>query len=147
MNLKEQLSEDMKAAMRAREEVRLSAIRMLRAAIKNKEIEVGHELADDEILRVIQGMVKQRRDSIEAFEKGGRQDLVDREAREIGTLEAYLPPAASEADVERAVREAIAATGAAGPKDMGAVMKEAMKRLGGAADGKRVNEAARRLLA
>src|SRR4029077_5866463 len=117
---------------------------MLRAAIKNKEIEVGHDIADEEIVRLIHGMVKQRRDSIEAFEKGGRQDLVDREAREIGTLEAYLPPAASDADGEGAGQEDIAPTGAAGPKDMGAVMKEAMNRLGGSADGKRVNEAARR---
>ena len=147
MSLKARLLEEMKRAMKAREEVRLSAIRMLRSAIKNKEIEIGHELSDDEVVRVVQTMCKQRKDSIEAFGKGGRQDLVDRESRELEILEGYLPPPVSEADIERVVREVVAETGAKSMKEMGTVMKEALKRLGGAVDGKRVNEAVRRVLA
>ena len=147
MSLKTRLEEEMKRAMKAREEVRLSAIRMLRSAIKNKEIEIGHELSDDEVVRVVQTMCKQRKDSIEAFGKGGRQDLVDKESRELEILEGYLPPPVSEADIERIVREVVAETGAKSMKEMGTVMKEALKRLGGAVDGKRVNEAVRRVLA
>ena len=146
MSLKARLEEEMKRAMKAREEVRLSAIRMLRSAIKNKEIEIGHELSDDEVVRVVQTMCKQRKDSIEAFGKGGRQDLVDRESRELEILEGYLPPPVSEADIERVVREVVAETGAKSMKEMGTVMKEALKRLGGAVDGKQVNEAVRRVL-
>ena len=146
MSLKTRLEEEMKRAMKAREEVRLSAIRMLRSAIKNKEIEIGHELSDDEVVRVVQTMCKQRKDSIEAFGKGGRQDLVDRESRELEILEGYLPPPVSEADIERVVREVVAETGAKSMKEMGTVMKEALKRLGGAVDGKQVNEAVRRVL-
>ena len=146
MSLKTRLEEEMRSAMKAREEVRLSAIRMLRSAIKNKEIEIGHELSDDEVVRVVQTMCKQRKDSIEAFGKGGRQDLVDRESRELEILEGYLPPPVSEADIERVVREVVAETGAKSMKEMGTVMKEALKRLGGAVDGKQVNEAVRRVL-
>ena len=146
MSLKTRLEEEMKSAMKAREEVRLSAIRMLRSAIKNKEIEIGHELSDDEVVRVVQTMCKQRKDSIEAFRKGGRQDLVDKESQELEILEGYLPPPISEADIERVVREVVAETGAKSMKEMGTVMKEALKRLGGAVDGKQVNEAVRRVL-
>ena len=146
MGLKARLDEDMKTALKAREEVRLSTIRILRSAIKNKEIEVGHELSDDEVIRVVQSMGKQRNDSIEAFEKGGRQDLADRERQELSILESYLPPPVSGEDIERVVREVLVETGAKSMKEMGLVMKESLKRLGGAVDGKRVNEAVRRAL-
>ena len=147
MSLEGRLANDMKAALKGREEIRLSAIRMLRAAIKNKEIELGHALSDEEVLRAIQTMVKQRKDSIEAFKQGGRPDLVERETEEMTVLEGYLPPPLSEEEIERVVREVITATGAKTAKDIGMVMKEAMKRLGGAADGKRVNEVVRRIIA
>ena len=146
MGLKARLGEDMKTALKAREEVRLSTIRMTRSAIKNKEIEVGHELSDEEVIRVVQSMCKQRDDSIQAFEKGGRKDLADRERQELGILRSYLPPPVSGEDIDRVVGEVVAESGAKSVKDMGVVMKEAMRRLGGTADGKRVNEAVRRAL-
>ncbi len=147
MGLKARLDEEMRSALKAREAVRLSTIRMLRSAIKNKEIELGHGLEDEEVVRVVQAMCKQRHDSIEAFEKGGRQDLVARERQELKILETYLPPPASGEEIDRVVREVVTETGASSVKEMGLVMKEALKRLGGTADGKRVNEAVRRILA
>jgi len=147
MGLKARLDEEMKTAMKAREEVRLSTIRMLRSEIRNKEIEVGRELVDEDVVRVVQTMCKQRHDSIEAFEKGGREDLVAREQQELEILETYLPPPLSGEEIDRVVREVVAETGASSIKEMGVVMKEALKRLGGAADGKRVSEAVRRILA
>ena len=146
MGLKARLEEEMKTALKAREAVRLSTIRMLRSAIKNKEIELGHELLDDEVIRVVQSLCKQRHDSIEAFQKGGREDLAARERQELGILESYLPPPASGEDIERVVREVVAETGAKSMKEMGLVMKEALRRLGGGVDGKRVSEAVRRVL-
>jgi len=147
MSLKARIEDDMKLALKAREEIRLSTIRMLRSAIKNKEIEIGHELSDDEVVRVVQSMGKQRHDSIEAFEKGARLDLAAREREELQILESYLPPPVSAEDIERIVREVVSETGAKSVKEMGLVMKEVLKRLGGAADGKRVNEVVRRVLA
>jgi len=147
MSLKARIETDMKLALKASEKVRLSTIRMLRSAIKNKEIEIGHELSDDEVVRVIQSMGKQRHDSIEAFEKGARLDLAAREREELQILESYLPPPVSAEDIERIVREVVSEIGAKSVKEMGLVMKEALKRLGGAADGKQVNEVVRRVLA
>jgi hypothetical protein len=134
-------------AMRKREAVRLSALRMLKAALMNREVERGRALDDPESLQVVASLVKQRRDSIEQFTKGGRQDLADKEAAEIRVLETYLPPAADSAAIDRAIAEAIAETGAASAKDMGRVMKAAMAKLAGqSVDGKAVNEAVRRKL-
>lgn len=134
-------------AMRRQNAPRLSALRMLKAALMNKEVERGHALDDGDARQVVASLVKQRRDSIEQFVKGGRQDLADKEAAEITVLEAYLPPAADPAALERAVADAIAETGAASPKDMGRVMKAAMARLAGqTVDGKAVNELVRRKL-
>jgi|SRR3954447_3955462 uncharacterized protein YqeY len=128
-------------AMRKRDTARLSALRMLKAALMNREVERGRGLDDAESLQVVNGLVKQRRDSIEQFTKGGRQDLVDKEAAEIRVLETYLPPAADPAVIEMAVTDAITETGATSPKDMGRVMKAAMARLSGqSVDGKTVNE-------
>jgi uncharacterized protein len=135
-------------AMRRHDAVRLSALRMLKAGLVNREVERGRALDEAETLQVVASLVKQRKDSIEQFTKGGRQDLVDKESAEIVVLSEYLPPAADPAVVERAVAEAIQETGATSPKDMGRVMKAAMAKLAGqSVDGKTVNELVRQRLA
>ena len=135
-------------AMRQHDPVRLSALRMLKAALMNREVERGRALDSPESLQVVTALVKQRKDSIDQFTKGGRQDLVDKEAAELRVLETYLPAAADPAVVERAVAEAIQETGAASPKDMGRVMKAAMAKLAGqSVDGKTVNDLVRARLA
>jgi uncharacterized protein YqeY len=147
MLLRDKINGDIAAAMKARETTRLSALRMLKAAVMNKGIEKSHDLDDSEVLLVVSALVKQRRDSIEQFSKAGRTDLVDKETAEIAVLETYLPPPASAADIDAAIVEAIAETGAASVKDMGKVMKAVMPRLAGKhADGRAVNEAVRRKL-
>jgi len=134
-------------AMRKQEPVRLGALRMLKAAFMNREVERGHPLDDNDARQVVASLVKQRKDSIEQFTKGGRQDLADKEAAEIRVLESYLPPAADPAVIDRAVAEAIAETGATSSKDMGRVMRAAMAKLAGqTVDGKAVNELVRRKL-
>jgi uncharacterized protein YqeY len=148
MALTNDVSAAITAAMRQQDAPRLSALRMLKAAMMNRAVEKGRELDDGEVRQVVTTLVKQRRDSIEQFAKGGRQDLVDKESAEITVLEAYLPPAADPEIVERAVAEAIAEAGSPGPKDIGRVMKGAMARLAGqTVDGKVVNELVRRKLA
>ena len=147
MLLRDKINGEIAAAMKAKETTRLSALRMLKAAVMNKGIEKSHDLDDSEVLQVVSALVKQRRDSIEQFSKAGRTDLVDKETAEIAVLETYLPPAASAADIDAAIVEAIAETGAASVKDMGKVMKAVMPRLAGKhADGRAVNEAVRRKL-
>ena len=134
-------------AMRRQDQPRLVALRMLKAALMNRDVEKGRALDDGEARQVVAALVKQRKDSIEQFVKGGRQDLADKEAAEILVLESYLPPAADPAVVERAVTDAIAETGAASPKDMGRVMKAALAKLAGqTVDGKAVNELVRKKL-
>jgi uncharacterized protein len=134
-------------AMRKQDQIRLVALRMLKAALINREVERGRSIDDGEARQVVGSLVKQRKDSIEQFTKGGRQDLADKEAAEIRVLETYLPPAADPAVVERAVTEAIIETGATSPKDMGRVMKAAMAKLAGqTVDGKAVNEFVRQKL-
>jgi uncharacterized protein len=134
-------------AMRRQEPVRLSALRMLKAALMNGEAERGRALDDSESQQIVASLVKQRKDSIEQFTKGGRQDLAEKEAAEIRVLSAYLPPEADPAVVERAVADAIAETAAASPKDIGRVMKTAMAKLSGLnVDGKTVNELVRQRL-
>ncbi len=135
-------------AMRQHDTLRLGALRMLKAALMNKEVERGRALDDGDTRQVVNSLVKQRRDSIEQFVKGGRQDLADKEAAEIRVLEGYLPPAADPAVIDRAIVDAIAETGATSPKDMGKVMKAAMAKLAGqTVDGKVVNERVREKLA
>ncbi len=148
MSLKEKLTADMKEAMKAREagKERLSVIRMVRGAIRQQEIDGKKELTDDDVLAVIGKEVKQRRDSIEEFQKGGRDDLVKQNEAEIAILMEYLPQQLTEDEVRTLVKEAIAATGAATPKDMGKVMKELMPKVKGRADGKLVNTIVRELL-
>ena len=148
MTLFERIAQDITAAMRARDQARLAPLRMAKAALMNREVEKGRTLEDAEAEQVIASLIKQRRDSIEQFAKGGRQDLVAREAAEVTVLEAYLPPAVDAAEVERAVDKAIAETGATSPKDLGRVMKTVMAELAGQTiDGKVVNELVRRKLA
>ena len=147
MLLRDKVNADIAAAMKAKEPTRLSALRMLKAAIMNKGIEKAHDLDDTEVQQVISSLVKQRRDSIEQFAKAGRTDLVDKETAETTTLEEYLPPAASAEEIDAAIAAAVAETGASSVKDMGKVMKAVMPRLAGKnADGRLVNEAVRRKL-
>ena len=147
MSLADDVGAAITDAMRRKDAARLSALRMLKAAFMNREVEKGRALDDAELRQVVQSLVKQRRDSIEQFIKGGRQDLVDKETAEIAVLESYLPPAVDPAVVERAIAEAIAETGATSAKDMGRVMKGVMARLAGQTiDGKSVNELVRKKL-
>jgi uncharacterized protein YqeY len=142
MSLEQTLSGDIVIAMKAKDQTRLTALRMLKTALTNKSIEKGRALDATEELQVVSTLVKQRRDSIEQFTKGGRQDLADKEQAEITILNGYLPAAASDEEVAAAVAAAVAETGATGAKDMGKVMKAAMAALAGTTvDGKKVSEA------
>jgi uncharacterized protein YqeY len=142
----EQLNEDMKDAMRAGDKVRLGAIRRARAALKNAEIEAGGTLDDDGAVKVLRGVARQHEESIEQFTAAGRDELVEKEQAELAVIEVYLPEQLDAATIEQVVTEVIAAEGAESMKDIGAVMKAAMARMGPAADGRMVNEAAKRLL-
>jgi uncharacterized protein len=134
MSLKAQITEDMKAAMRAKEAGRLGTIRLITAAIKQKEVDERIELNDTQVLAIIEKMIKQRKDSISQFEAGGRQDLADIEKAELVVLSAYMPAMLSEAEVQAEVGAAVAASGAAGPQDMGKVMAILKPKLAGRAD-------------
>ena len=148
MSLETQLSADIAAAMKAKDTVRLGTFRMLKTALTNRSIQVGRALEATEEMQVVASLVKQRRDSIEQFTAGNRPDLADKERAEIAVLETLLPAGASDADIAAAVDQAVAETDAAGPKDMGKVMKAAMAALAGkSVDGKKVNEAVRSRLA
>jgi uncharacterized protein YqeY len=145
--LKERITEDMKAAMRAKEADRLGAIRMLTAAIKQKEVDERVELDDAAVVAIVDKLLKQRKDSIEAFEKAGRQDLVDKEKAEVAVLQAYLPARLSAAEVQAEVKAIVAELGATGPGDMGKVMGAAKQRLAGKADMGQVSAAVKGALA
>jgi uncharacterized protein len=142
----ERLDSDLKDAMRAGEKVRLGTIRRARAALKNAEIEARGSLPDEAAVRVLRGLVKQHRESIDQFEAGGRDDLVAREREEMAVLEGYLPAQMDEAAIAAVVSQVIADEGATGPGDLGRVMKAAMSRIGGQADGKAVRAIAQRQL-
>jgi uncharacterized protein len=144
MTLPEQVDKDLVAAMKAREELRLSVLRMMKTALKMKQTESGRPLADAEALAVLRTLVKQRHESAEQFRKGGHEDRAEREEAEIKIVEAYLPAAATDEEIKTAVTAAIAETGATTSKDLGKVMKAAMAKLAGKnVDGKRVSETAR----
>ena len=144
MSLEQQLSADIATAMKAKDAARLTPLRMLKAALMNKSVEKNRALEAGEELQVVSTLVKQRRDSIEQFTNGGRTDLADKERAEIVVLETYLPPSVSVEEIDQAVAQAIAETGAAGPKDMGKVMKAVMAALTGkTVDGKTVSERVR----
>ncbi len=134
MSIKEQLQEDIKSAMRAKESARLSTLRLVTAAIKQKEVDERVELNDAAVLAVLEKMIKQRKDSIAQFQAGGRQDLVDIEQAELAILTTYMPAQLSEAEVTAAIQAAIAQVGAAGPQDMGKVMAVIKPQLAGKAD-------------
>jgi uncharacterized protein YqeY len=141
MNLKERIVADMTTAMKAKDAARLSTLRMVKANVMNREIEKGGDLTDEEMTKAMQSLVKQRRDSIEQYEKAGRQELADKERAEIEVIEGYLPQAASREEIEQAVAAAISEMGATSMKEMGAVMKAAQARLAGRnADGRTVSE-------
>jgi uncharacterized protein YqeY len=142
MSLEQALGADIVTAMKAKDQTKLTALRMLKTALTNKNIEKGRALESAEELQIVSMLVKQRRDSIDQFTKGGRQDLADKEQAEILILNAYLPESASDDEIGAAVAAAISQTGASGPKDMGKVMKAVMAGLAGkTVDGKKVSEA------
>ena len=141
MTLGEQIVSDLTAAMKAQDAQRTSTLRMVKAAMMNRKIEKGSDLTDEDMQKLLRSLVKQRRDSIEQYEKAGRQEWVDKETAEIAVIETYLPQAASAEEIEAAVTAAIAETGATSMKDMGKVMKAAQAALTGKnADGKQVSE-------
>lgn len=146
MDLRKQLDDDLKEAMRAKDTTRLEVVRNVRGAIRAREIDSGATLSDDEIQKLIRSLVKQREDSIAQFEQGGRADLVEHERAEKAFLEGYLPAAPSALDIERVVSEVIAELGASTMKDMGRVMKAAQAKLGSGADGKQVSAAVKKML-
>ena len=146
--LMDQVTHDIAGAMKQKDQVTLSPLRMLKAALMNREVAKGQALTEAEALQVVNSLVKQRRDSIEQFQAGGRQDLADKERGEIDLLQRYLPPAADEAAIAAAIEGAVAETGAAGPKDMGKVMKAVTARLAGlSVDGRALSEAVKKRLA
>jgi uncharacterized protein YqeY len=147
MGLRDTIDTDTKEALKSGAKDKVSALRMLSAALKNKQIDLRRLLTDDEVVETIRSLIKQRRDSIEQFGKGGRQDLVDKETAEVLVLEVYLPQQLSREEIELMVREAVANTGAQGARDMGKVMKALIPRLGGRADGKLVSELVKHALA
>jgi uncharacterized protein YqeY len=141
MSLKQRIISDLTASMKAQDAPRTSTLRMVKAAMMNREIEKGGELDDEEMMKLLRSLVKQRRDSVEQYEKGGRQELADKEKTEIDVIEAYLPQAASRDEIEAAVAAAISETGASSMKDIGRVMKAAQVTLAGKnADGRTVSE-------
>ncbi|MGD0223685.1 MAG: GatB/YqeY domain-containing protein [Terriglobia bacterium] len=144
MPIVERVEKDLVAALRAQEALRLSVLRMMKAALMNKKVELGKAVDDQEALAVLRTLAKQRRESVEAFRRGGREDLAEKEEAEIKIVEAYLPAAVSDEEIDAAVVAAIAETGASTAKDMGKAMKAAMAKLAGKnADGKRVSEKVR----
>ena len=144
MTFNEQVQKDLVNAMRAKDELRLSVLRMMKAALKNKEVEKIRPLDEAESLQVLQTLVKQRHESVEQFTRGGRMDLAQKEKQEIAIIETYLPAAASDADLDRAIAAAIAETGATSAKQMGAVIKSARAQLAGkTVDGKALSDRVR----
>ena len=141
MSLKQQIISDLTASMKAQDAARTSTLRMVKAAFMNREIEKGGELDDEDMLKLLRSLVKQRRDSVEQYENGGRQELADKEKSEIVVIEAYLPQAASRDEIEKAIDAVLAETGATSMKDMGRVMKAAQTALAGKnADGRVVSD-------
>ncbi len=144
---RERIEGDLKAALKAGEKERVSTLRLLIAAIDNERIRTGETVDEDAFLKLVQKAIRQRRESVEQYRKGGREELAAREEREAEILEAYLPPPADEAEIEAAIRELVAAQGLSGPAGIGPVMKEMLARFSGRADGGTINQIARRVLA
>lgn len=147
MDIRAKILEDVKAAMKERAQVRLDALRFVQSAIKNREIELRpNPISDEEILGVLRKLVKQRKESIDQYTQGGRQDLVDKEQAELKVIEAYLPQQMDRSELEKIVKDVIVAVNAKSPKEMGAVMKEVQARTAGRADNKMVSELVKALL-
>ncbi|MDX1438320.1 MAG: GatB/YqeY domain-containing protein [Rubricoccaceae bacterium] len=146
MSLKAKLQDDLKEAMRSKDKTRLAAIRMLRAAVLEREKSGEGEVAEEDIIAIVQKQAKQRRDAIEQFEAAGRDDLAKQETQELAVIKQYLPPQMTDEELSSAVREIVTRTGAEGMKDMGRVMGQAMQQLRGKADGRRVKEAVEAVL-
>jgi uncharacterized protein YqeY len=141
MRLRDKISEDLIAAMKSKEAARLSVLRMMKAAVRNKEIDSRQELEDAQVLQVLISLIKQRKDSVEQFAKGGRQDLADKESAEIKVIETYLPAGLTDEEIATTITEVLAETGATSVKDMGKVMKACMARFSGRpVDGSKVSE-------
>jgi uncharacterized protein YqeY len=146
MTLEEQINEDLKTSMKSKNESRLSCLRFLKAALKNKQVEKMGKLEDDEIRSVIFSLIRRATDSVSEFRQGGREELAAKEEKEIEILSGYLPKQLSLEEIEGIIRETISELSAQGPKDIGKVMKAAMNRMTGRAQGKEVNDIAKRLL-
>jgi hypothetical protein len=144
--LKERIQSELHDALRAHDETRKTALRMLTAAVRNAEIEARHEFDDDGVISVVQKQVKQRRESIVEFRKGGREDLAAKEEAEMTILEVYLPQQAERSEIEAAARKVVAETGASGPRDIGKVMPPLVKQFAGRADGRAISDVVRELL-
>jgi len=140
MSLEERLVEEMKQAMKSSEKLKLSAIRMIRSALKNKEIELRKKLEDEEIVKVIQAMVRKGEESVEQFQTGGRMDLVEKERSEIEIMKSFLPQPISQEEILKIIDQSIQETQASSLKDLGKVMKSVMPKIGGKADGKLINQ-------
>lgn len=146
MGLRDDINRDMVAAMKSGDKDRLSTLRMLLSAIKYKEVDAKHQLNDEEVVSVLSTLIKQRQDSIDQFRKGGREDLVLKESKEVEVLKGYLPPQLSAEEVRDIIKKAAQETGAAGPRDMGKLMKAVMPLVKGKADGKLVNDIVKEVL-
>lgn len=140
MSLEERLLEEMKLAMKSNDKLRLSTIRMMRSALKNKEIELRRKLEDEEVAKVIQAMVRKGEESVEQFQTGGRMDLVDKEKKEIEILKSFLPQPLSQEEILKIIDQSIQETQASSLKDIGKVMKSVIPKIGGKADGKLINQ-------
>ena len=147
MNLQEQILEAQKKAMKAKDTLRLSSVRLLRTAVKNREIELRRELTDEEVMQVISSLVKQRRESAQVYRDGGRPELADKEEKELVVLQEFLPAQLTEEEISQLIEAAVVETGALGMKDMGRVMKIVTARTVGRADGRKVSELVRARLA
>jgi hypothetical protein len=146
MSLYEDIQEDLKNSLKAKDEIRISILRMIRSAIKYKEVEQRRKLEEGEILRVLSSLAKQHKDSIEEYKRGGREDLVQREERELEILQSFMPAQFTEEALTSALAQIISELGASSTKDMGRVMKRAMEHFAGQADGKQVNDIVKKLL-
>ncbi|MCX7990508.1 MAG: GatB/YqeY domain-containing protein [Proteobacteria bacterium] len=146
MSLKKSIEDAMKSALKAKDDLKLQTLRFLLAQIKNKEIDLRRELKDDEIFKVIQTLVKQRKEGIEIFEKAGRTELLEKERKELEILESYLPKMLTDQEIEKITEDIIKELGATGQKDFGRVMKAVMSKVAGMADGGKVNEIVKKKL-
>ena len=146
MSLIQQITDDLKEAMKAKDQIRMSCLRMLKTALKNRQVEIGRELKDEEVQPVISSLIRKGQEAAQEFKQGGRDDLATKEEEEIKVFYGYLPQQLKPDEIEKVLKEVISELSATGPKDLGKVMKAAMAQMAGKAQGKEVNEIARRLL-